>query len=431
MNNKAPEFCKRLSNKYILLLGVQGAGGSSRSHGISYSRYFSGRSLISDDSFPQETLMFQKMEINLKGFEQWLRLGSIECEREPERVSVSYERPQEISYPLDEGELVLKYDLYQQYNLLQKHTLSMSESVFFIYHPKEEKNLEDMEKQFLLVQDLLILLTGSDFPLEWPTLLTNNRKCQYYFSIMKGSSNPPKWQECWTNFIQIREDFGRIFSVWRAKRELLGPGFYLYIGTLRKLKLYAEHRFMNLIWGFESFDRRKFNEEPSKKIQEKIQRILGDIKQEKDKKWLRQRLKFAHEPALQDRLNKILSALPFVFKKRSLQKFTEKCAKYRNDITHFGGQRNTPNYSGFIIDLVKISNALSYLFHAVILLELGVDKEIIKSNPLSWKMNQSLVEVGLLSEKVLHDPIPPPNLPLNQMNSNGSLAGKDVSEEDL
>lgn len=398
------------NNKYILLINVQGAGGSFRSCGISFPRYFSARYLISDDSFPQGTLKFQKMEISLKGFEQWLRLASITFEREPERISATYEKPQKISYPLEEGELFVQYDLHQQYNLLQKHTLSMSESAFFVYHPKEEKCLEDMEKQFLLVQDLLILLTGSDFPLEWPTLVTNKAKYQYYFSRMKGSSNPPEWQECWTNFIQIRKDFGRIFCIWREKREIFGPGFYLYIGTLRQVKLYSEHRFMNLIWGLESFDRRKFNEEPSKKIQEKIQRILGGVKQTKDRTWLEKRLKFAHEPALEARIRKILSVLPFDFKKESLQKFSEKCARYRHDITHFGGQRNTLNYSDFVIDLEKMSKALSYLFHAVILLELSVDKEIIKSNPLSWKMNHSLVEAGLLDKEILH--IPNSALPL-------------------
>ena len=398
------------SNKYILLLGVQGAGGSSRTHGISYPRYFSGRCLISDDPFPQEKLMFQQMEINLKGFEQWLRLGSIKFEREPERVSATYEKPQDISYPLEEGEFFVQYDLHQQYNLIQKHTLSMSESAFIVYHPKEEKYLEDMEKQFLLFQDLLILLTGSDFPLEWPTLLINKSKCQYYFSRMKGSSNPPEWQECWTNFIQLQSNFGKIFSSWREKREIFGPGFYLYIGTLRKVKLYPEHRFMNMIWGLEAFDRRKFKEEQPQKTQEKIQRILGEVKLKKDRNWLQERLKFAHEPALEARIRKILSVLPFNFKKGSLQKFSEKCARYRHDITHFGGQRNTPNYSDFVIDLVKMSKALSYLFHAVILLELSVDKEIIKSNPLSWKMNHSLVEAGLLDKEILH--IPNSALPL-------------------
>ena len=58
-----------------------------------------------------------------------------------------------------------------------------------------------------------------------------------------------------------------------------------------------------------------------------------------------------------------------------------------------------------------MSKALSYLFHAVILLELSVDKEIIKSNSLSWKMNHSLIEVGLLDEEILHIPSSAPLLP--------------------
>ena len=46
-------------------------------------------------------------------------------------------------------------------------------------------------------------------------------------------------------------------KVVKTKREEFGPGFYLYLGTRRGMALYAEHSFVNLIWGLEAFHRKK------------------------------------------------------------------------------------------------------------------------------------------------------------------------------
>lgn len=398
------------SNKYILLEDVQGFGGMSRSSGISYPGYSANKSLISDDIFRQEPLLFQKMEIDLKGLEQWLRLGkNIKVKNEyPHRVSFSYRRPKEVHYSLDDGAIVLSYRYINVFQFPDSYRFSFNEIVTFFYCPKENKSLEEMEQQFLLIQDFLIMLIGTSFELEWPYLISENgSRKKFYLSRMKGSSKEVEWFNCWTNFVQLKRNFGKIFSTWRKKRESYGSGFYLYLGNLRRMDLYVENRFMNMIWGLESLHRRKYKKQENLGISIKIQRILECLTSKKDREWLKYRLKNASEPSLADRIFQLFSSLPINIEKDKLQIFSKECADTRNSISHFGGrwdEEDGISYSEFTIKVAKISEAITYLYHALILHEIGVKIDIENMNHNGWRLKQSLVNVGLLEQE------PPPRL---------------------
>jgi hypothetical protein len=86
------------------------------------------------------------------------------------------------------------------------------------------------------------------------------------------------------------------------KRERLGPGFYLYLGTRRGVELYIENRFVTLITGLEALHRRIRIDDGGRGVKERVARIVACVDDTKDKKWLTKRLKNAHEPNLEERL---------------------------------------------------------------------------------------------------------------------------------
>lgn len=397
------------SGKYILLENVQGFGGMSRTSGISYPGYTANRSLISDDIFRHEPLSFQKMEIDLKGLEQWLRLGkNIKIKnKDPHRISFAYRRPKEIHYPLDDGELVISYRYNNVFRFPDSYRFSFNEIVTLFYCPKENKSLEEMEQQFLLIQDFLIILIGSSFELESPYLINDGTRMKFYLTRMKGSSKEVEWFNCWTNFVQLKRGFGKFFSTWRKKRESFGSGFYLYLGNLRKMDLYVENRFMNMIWGLESLHRRKYKKQENRGISAKIQRILKRITRKRDRAWLKNRLKNASEPSLADRIFQLFSSLPLNIEKDKLQDFSKECADTRHNISHFGGQRDREGgltYSEFIIKVAKISEAITYLYHVLILKEIGVKIDIENMNQKGWRLKQSLASLGLMERETPSHP---------------------------
>jgi hypothetical protein len=70
-------------------------------------------------------------------------------------------------------------------------------------------------------------------------------------------------------------------------------------------------------------------------------------------------------------------------------------------MSHFGEHRDEDRtYSDFVLALHRKSEALSHLYHLLILSEIGVDKTIIRNwfdqGSRSYPMKSALVEVGLM-----------------------------------
>ena len=129
-----------------------------------------------------------------------------------------------------------------------------------------------------------------------------------------------------TNLVQLRERFGDIWSDWKKKREAFGPGFYLYLGTRRGVRLYIENQFVNLVFGLEAFHRRKYPPSSVTYLDAKIERIVEQISLEKDKKWLAQVLeRTKDQPPLGQRLYATLRDVPLGLDEARLKSFCEVC----------------------------------------------------------------------------------------------------------
>lgn len=404
---KAIQGKLKASGRNVLLLGLRRHGGQFRFNGISNEGFAASHCLLSHESFPPATrpLQFSALEVELTGLEGWLRLGNIEVTRGRQRISAKHRLPKADVYELDDGTLTMRYEITGPWaGKLQRRMdkLSLTESVTLRFKPDRAYTLSEMRDEYARFQELFILLTGSTFSLEWPRLSIGKMACHYYYEGFERSTKAPKWDECWVNYMQVRSSFGSIVAALRRKREEFGPGFYLYLGIRRGVKMYVEHRFVNLIWGLESLHRRKSKGKTTEtKLDAKIHRILSQISGSSDKRWLEAQLKHKSEPTLKQRLMDVLSILPLGFESERISAFCEACADRRNDISHFGGQREGGDYRDFMLDLVKKSEALAYLYHAVLLHEIGVDASLIKESLVehginAYRSKHAFREVGLL-----------------------------------
>lgn len=174
-----------------------------------------------------------------------------------------------------------------------------------------------------------------------------------------NSADPPRAHECLTTFARLEGSFGRIVSTWMNKREQVGPGFYLYNGIRRGMQIYIENRFVTLVTGLEALHRKKYIGSHDSTVKERVARIIDGTKDDKDETWLRTRLKNAHEPNLEQRLFDIVITTDLQISREKLRTFAMQCAKIRNDLSHFGEQRNGVAYQVFIRDVVRKNEAPS------------------------------------------------------------------------
>jgi hypothetical protein len=182
----------------------------------------------------------------------------------------------------------------------------------------------------------------------------------------------------------------------------VGPGFYLYLGFRRSAPIYVENRFVTLITGLEALHRKIKNDAGERGVKEKVVRIIASVIDKKDKKWLTNRLKNAHEPNLEKRLFDLFTSVDLHIDKKRLILFASQCSMIRNDLSHFGEQRNGIEYQAFIRDVTNKNEALSIIYHMIILREIGIDENMIRD----WIYNRSfsaeayLVEANLLDKRV-------------------------------
>jgi ApeA N-terminal domain 1 len=185
-------------------------------------------------------------------------------------------------------------------------------------------------------------------------------------------AEPPAYYNTITNFRELRDAFGEIWSRWKDKREAFGPGIYLFLSTRRGMPMYVEHIFVSLVFGLEALHRRRGGQE---------MQTLGQ------------------------KLSDIFGGLPVGLDVGRLREFCNACARRRNDIAHYGGDRHASTYSDFLADVNKKGKALSILYHALLLNELGISEQTIKrwmfDSFRAGPIKAHLVEAGLLDPSVL------------------------------
>lgn len=398
------------TDKRVLLLNLASNGGRISTNGISYERYAAMRCLVSDGDFQLggEPPQLPELEAPLSGFEEWLQLNAIKVKRSKKMISATYKWPKDAIYPSKDEKLSFVFDVSGgTSSAIFGDAFSIKETASLKLRFKKPYSLGDIQRQYSLLEDLLTLLSNADYPLDWPWVLSDQgTRYRFYFLKLRSRDglSAPQYYECLTNFVQLREQFGEIWSNWKKKHEEFGPGFYLYLGTRRGMKLYSEHRFVNLVWGIEALHRKKNTIAVSNALEKKIGRILSQVKSTKDKDWLTKKLKNAHEPSLAERLFDTCSSVPLGLDRSRLRSFAESCAKLRNELSHFGGQRHG-SYGEFAKELRNKSAALSTLYHALLLYEIGVSEKIINrwlyNGFRSHSIKRDFVEAGLLDESCL------------------------------
>jgi len=395
----------------VLLLNAIRNGGTFSTNNIAKERYFVQECLVSQERFKRDgnaPLSYRSMKVELTGFEDWLWLQSISVARQRNGLVAKYKAPKDRRFAVPFGTLSIEYELTVPYfGTSRQKNLKLVESAAVKVTTKRTMSLKEAQDYHRNVEELLILLTASNYNLDWPTLYPRGSKqrAKLYFSRYRSGDSPPGAHECLINFPRIAESFGELFAAFIEKRQQYGPGIYLYLGTRRGMKMFVEHRFVNLIWGLEAFDRRGRGQvQAGTALDEKINRIVAQVSLAKDRCWLKGRLKNAAEPSLSERLVSIFSALPLPFDHSELKKFCKECQDRRNDISHFGGLRHEEQrYDEFMQDLDRKSNALSALYHLHLLTIIGVDNEQLdftrNQNRPMWRMEYDLRAVGLLMPK--------------------------------
>ncbi len=402
--------CLKATGHYVLLRGLQTNGG--RSGLISYENFIAEECFICRRQIGSEN--FKNLKVSLDGLQEWIRPGKISCE-EPlnNKILIDLEYNSSEEWKIDTGLVELRHHFTGNRPSRFSSVLNVGLASELVYTPASPLPSKDLIEWYLALQDLILILTNCTLSLKWPKFILSYEDedllVEYYFRRHKPIDSKITWHETLLPFPRIRKTFGEMINKWLLARKSLGPGISLYLGTRRNIKLYAEHRFVNLVWGLEALGRRKdLPESDNSKVSDKIKKIIHAISFSEglnsgDRNWLKALMKRAVERPLSERLFEELSPVAIDIPEENLRSFCKICADLRNDLSHHGGEREPGEYETFLTGILTNSEALSKLYLLVILRILGVHddefKRIMYRDPGSSIFKLSFEQAGLIPEE--------------------------------
>lgn len=369
---------------------------------ISFETFSAQICLLSSQMLPRKPRA-RAVQVDLTDYEEWLRRARPSHKITRRRVALKYTVPSDARYVGQGGHVSIQHSLWAELTgAFGLRGAEVRPSALFRFTPRLSMDLMNAIETFISIQDFFIILTGSAYLFSWPSLrLTTGQTCIAYFQKNKGNPSLPSAHQYVTYFYHIQADFGRIFFTWLLKRNEIGPGFYLYLSTRRWERLYEEHRFTSLVSGLETFHRSLFGDPMSARVAERMTRILGDIQDEKDREWLRKRTLHLGTPNLERRLREILAPVPLNIDRSKLNVFCTLAAKIRNELFHTGKSATAIASGNALQFLNEINSALSYLYHARIMIEIGLPSIVIehwlKNSSDSYRIRRAMERVGLHS----------------------------------
>lgn len=382
--NEQLDICGKLKSdaSSVMLIGAYRNGQTYSTHNISHEKFVSLHCLASKC----EVEMLKKQFKNLRSvkaycgsYKSLFAVQNIKYKKTRRKITAAYkfDKARVIKgvtrTVIIDQDIKIPYGNERQLDHIELDCCPTIEVKFPSMISVQEASLE-----FTRIQDLLTILTGRRCDIGWPRVIDqkNDTFVTLYYLRGRQLHEGLERHHCWTHICQIDSNIQDIISSWFERREILGAGIFLYLATRRGMDMYAEHRFMSLMWGLEAFHRALSPQADDAAVRNKIDRIIEAVAP-KDRRWLRKRLSGPVEPGLDTRIYKLFESLPIGISSIELSRFAQECRTIRNNISHFGSIQRSEGESDYD-RLNKLSMAVSYLYHLRVLMEISVPKDHIR-----------------------------------------------------
>jgi ApeA N-terminal domain 1 len=145
---------------------------------------------------------------------------------------------------------------------------------------------------------------------------------------------------------------------------------------------FIEQQFLSLVTALEVYHRRAISTPDPPEKHDRRKREILEAAPDEHRGWLEQKLKFSHEPTLQERLHEIFRrnrevAQAIVGKKKARADFIREVVDARNYRVHFGERLEGRAAKG--AELHPINQKLKQLLEACLMAEIGFGDDEIKN----------------------------------------------------
>ena len=180
------------------------------------------------------------------------------------------------------------------------------------------------------------------------------------------------------NYERIQNLFSSVVQKWFDVYNIIEPSLRLLLFSFQNKEAFKVETFLDIVRAIETFHIRTYtySEDYNQKLKDKIERIINDIKLEKDKTYVRENLMDKFRPPLKDRLLQLLKKYDNNFLRKFIndrEQFCFNSFKSRNYYTHLDPEQKQFALEGY--DLYDLKIKLLGLLFSSIFSYIGIPKE--------------------------------------------------------
>ena len=345
---------------------------------LSATHYFEG------DHLNETDLIFEAAELKITFLDLWLGVGGFkffEKKENPYSLSLTYELPETITlFKNDQIEILIAFNYHSPSFKPVSNCNIQQESLIQIKH-SQSFSLEELWTYINIIKSFFTLSYFSEVNLEDVVVIKNNSSLQLKYLRQNSSEIETKKhrRHFLFDYHDVQSNLSKIFEKWYGLHKNLEPVMAIFLEIFKKQAKLSESHFLNIMHGIESFHRRLRSnyKRPQEEFSKLIKEILDSVPNE-HQSWLKEKLAFANEPSLKERLENLISEIePSILS--HLFPFHEKlivqAKDTRNYFTHYSPSLEKKALEGK--DLYHLSERLKLLLLILLLKETGFDESQI------------------------------------------------------
>ena len=362
--------------------------------GVSTTTIHAIRTFIGFNYDKKEKITFTKFTFSLEGLDEWLWISGFKRERNWEDMSrsIHFRLPKEIELNLPDGiELQFLFSSTHSPGFTEEH---ITQKAYISLISQELRPLKDfLDLVFKLhlflcfaINKIVSLDSVTGYSSEITIEIIDGQKqeipIKIYYQSEPHSETKPKVHphDMLFRYRDVADQREEILTKWIKNYDISEPSFNLYFATMSGGQKYVDGKFLSLAQGIETLHRRNSQETqmPEAEFSNLKDKILKAVPDSKEKKWIKEKLRYANELSLRKRMRQMIEPFKDLFgnsKKRN--SFIGKVVDTRNYLTHYDSSLENKADSGE--DLGKLYTKLEALFQLHFLRLIGIDDNTIKS----------------------------------------------------
>ncbi|NFR88264.1 MULTISPECIES: HEPN domain-containing protein [Clostridium] len=329
-----------------------------------------------------EDIKISKINCNYTDLNKWLFINSFDVDNNDNELNIKYVEPEINEYDIGDFKFRINNKRTCKGNFYEKISVIINSSIEFEF--EKQIGLLDAIDKINHFRNLLTIFTSNKIEsYDINFIDKDNKSVSLIFNKMatRESTNIDPY-EIFVKYNNIKDNFENILTKWYQYKEKIQPIIDYLVYVIEEDKFVVPLTFITIIQAVEAFSRRtrnncKYNVDEHTA---RVNRILNDINDEEDIKWLGDILKYTNEPSLPQRLKSMLNEMDFLIKINTKKKKSLCCkiSTTRNYYTHFSEDKKNDIMN--IDEMFRLTEYFRLVLRILIFKDLGISEEVITCN---------------------------------------------------